>query len=52
MLQPFSDDDLYWLHAFPPAQRLVSAVGLTGAVASSIVVGYLGCILVQSQLSR
>lgn len=52
LLQPFADDDLCWLHWFPPAQRLISAVALTGAVAASIVLGYLGCILMQSQLSR
>ena len=52
MVQPFADDDLSWLHWFPPAQLLVHAVALVGVVAASIVIGYLGCILVHSQLRR
>jgi hypothetical protein len=51
-MQPFADDDLKWLHWFPPAHLLVSAVALAGVVAASVIIGYLGCILVHSQLSR
>lgn len=49
---PFADEGLYWLNLFPPAERLVNIVALTGAFAASVVVGFLGCILVHSQFSR
>lgn len=52
MLQPFADEGLYWLNLFPPAERLISVVAFTGAIAASVVVGFLGCILVHSQVSR
>lgn len=51
-MQPFAEEGLFLLDLFPPVERLVSAIALAGALAASLLVGYIGCILVHSQLAR
>jgi len=51
-VQPFAEEGLFLLDLFPPVERLVSATALAGALAASLLVGYIGCILVHSQLVR